>query len=88
MNHFTFSGVSTCADEWHLRRKLSAVNFSSSNSQGSGQRKPKSDFSGESNNDGSNPPFLTILAGILVFLLFAWTLGFIVLWIFRIFLGW
>ncbi|GLJ39836.1 hypothetical protein SUGI_0814330 [Cryptomeria japonica] len=74
--------------ECSFRRKLLAVKFSSSNSEEStSELKTKTELIGERDNDGSNPPFLTILAGIVVFLLFAWALGSIVIGIIRIFLG-
>ena len=77
-----FIAVLSCKEEWQLRKML-AVKFSSTDSQESDSGlNPESKV----DDDGINPPVLTIIAGIVVFILFAWVLGSIVLSIVGLFL--
>lgn len=75
-------GVLACKEERQLR-KLLAVKFSSTDSQESAAGLNRES---EVDDKGRNPPVLTIIAGIVVFLLFSWVLGSIVLFIVGLFL--
>lgn len=74
-------GVLACKEERQLRKPL-AVRFSSTDSQESDAGMNRKS---EEDDTGRNPPVLTIIAGIVVFLLFCWVLGSLVLSIVRLF---
>eukprot|EP01018_Ginkgo_biloba_P029288 Gb_13709 [translate_table: standard] len=77
-----------CVRERHLRRKLPTLKFSSTDPQeSSGGLKPESEITGatQSSIDGRSPPFLTIVAGLVVFLLFAWAVLSILMWVVSLF---
>ncbi|KAK9283650.1 hypothetical protein L1049_011900 [Liquidambar formosana] len=60
------------------RPKLSAV-FASNTSQSGGESLEKKSDEGKTSDAAQGPPFLTVLAGFLVFFLVCWILGSIVM---------
>lgn len=61
------------------RQRLSTVFASNSTTSGGDSLQEKSDTKASDASQG--PPFLTILAGFVVFVLVCWTVGSIIMWL-------